>query len=103
MPQNTSHEFSDTICVSENAKALSRLLQAIEKEGARYGLHLKCDECELIRICYGGQLNNTDQVYFSNGTPVVCKAEAKDLACWLSETGDPDRETKNVHDNSEKA
>ena len=40
----------DTICTSENARALSRLLQEIEKEGDEYGLILNYDKCELISI-----------------------------------------------------
>ena len=36
----------DTICISESAEALTRLLHSIEEEGEKYGLTLNKDTCE---------------------------------------------------------
>ena len=36
----------DTICISEDEQAMSRLLQDIEKEGATYGLKFNKTKCE---------------------------------------------------------
>ena len=66
----------DTICISENARALSRLLQEIEKEGDKYGLKLNYDKCELISIHRGGDLAVGDKVYFRSGQEVKNKNEA---------------------------
>jgi hypothetical protein len=84
----------DTICISEDAKALTRLLREIEKEGNKYGLRLNKDKCELIRIFRGGEFSNTDKVFFSSGQEVKPVAEAKYLGCWLNDKGDPEREVK---------
>ena len=40
----------DTICISENAAALTELLHQIQEIGQKYGLTLNMDKCELIRI-----------------------------------------------------
>ena len=74
----------DTICVSESAAALTRLLKAIEEEGAKYGLTLNYDKCELIRIYRGGSFTPRDKVFFTDGTAVKVKEEAKYLGCWLN-------------------
>ena len=84
----------DTICVSENAKTLSKLLAKIETEGARYGLELNYGKCELLQISRGEPWAEDDTVKFKDGTPVKVKAEAKYLGCWLNDRGDPDREVK---------
>ena len=38
----------DTICMSENHKAIERLLHEIEHESQKYGLELNKTECELL-------------------------------------------------------
>ena len=84
----------DTICVSESAKALTRLLRNIETEGAKYGLKLNYDKCEVIRISRAEPLTKEDTIYFKNGKTVKNKQEAKYLGCWLNDKGDPEREVK---------
>ena len=84
----------DTICITENAEAMARLLRAIETESSKYGLKLNYDKCELIQIYRGGNLTEQDNVYFANHTAVRCKNEAKYLGCWLNDRGDPEREIK---------
>ena len=38
----------ETICISENAHSLTKVLQLIQQEGSKYGLQLNIDKCELI-------------------------------------------------------
>ena len=40
----------DTICISENERAMERLLAAIEEEGAKYGLQLNRTKCAYLKI-----------------------------------------------------
>ena len=40
----------DTICISEDEDATNRLLNAIEKEGLKYGLKLNNIKCEYIKF-----------------------------------------------------
>ena len=40
----------DTIIYSRNPQTLTKLLQKIQKEGAKYGLKLNEDKCEAITI-----------------------------------------------------
>ena len=61
----------DTICVSEDEQALSRLLAAIEGEGDKYGLKLNKKECEFFHFGKAGQ------VFFADGTPVQKKTRSE--------------------------
>ena len=83
----------DTICISENAKALTQLLQIIQREGQKYGM-LNTDKCELIRIARNNDLTEKDVVKFSDGKIVNMKNEAKYLGCQLNNRGDPGKEVR---------
>ena len=39
----------DTICVSQDARAMNLLLKGIEKEGRKYWMRLNSKKCELMR------------------------------------------------------
>ena len=59
--------IDDVLCVTQTEEDMSRLLEAIEIEGGRYGLELNEGKCEYLP--YG----NTGPVFFRNGTPVQKK------------------------------
>ena len=59
--------------VAEDAEALTRLLRAIEREGAKYGLKLNHKKCELIAI------NSDERMFFKDGASVPHTREAKYL------------------------
>lgn len=61
----------DTILFSKNSTKLEKLLQKIEKEGAKYGLELNKDKCEHLNF------NSTADVRFKNKMKVKKKEEAK--------------------------
>ena len=84
----------DTICISENAKRLTKLLQAIQKTGRKYGMHLNMGKCEVIRISRNAEFTARDDVKFEDNTTVITKNEAKHQGCWLNDRGDPQREVK---------
>ena len=60
----------DTICVSENAQALTLLLHKIQEKGQQYGLTLNKDKCEIIRISRETQFTEEDKVTFTDNTEV---------------------------------
>ena len=76
----------DTICISEDEEALSRLLAAIEVEVNKYGLKLNKKTCKCLHFGSAGR------VYFADGTPVLNQNEVKYLGCYLKNKADPDRE-----------
>ena len=76
----------DTICISENEQALSRLLAAIEMEGNKYGLQLNKKKCDYLHFGQAGP------VVFADGTPVPKKHEVKYLGCNMNDRADPERE-----------
>ena len=57
----------DTICISEDEEALSKLLQAVEVEGGTYGLHINKKKCEHLHFGNAGRTN------FFDGSPVPKK------------------------------
>ena len=75
----------DTICVSEDEQALSRLLAAIEGEGDKCGLKLNNKTCEFLHFGKAGQ------VFFEDGTPVPKQHEVKYLGCNMNDQADPER------------
>ena len=91
----------DTVCISEDEAALTRLLAAIEKEGLKYGLRLNKRKCEYLHFGPAGQ------VTFADGTPVPKKEEVKYLGCNMNNRADPERttlrRTKRDNDNVEQA
>ena len=76
----------DTICISEDEAALTRLLAAIESEGNKYGLKLNKKKCEYLHFGRAGQ------VTFADGTPVPSKDEVKYLGCNMNNRADPERD-----------
>ena len=76
----------DTIVFSASAEALQEYVQAIEAEGARYGMKLNRRKCEAMCI------RGTDKIHFADGTMVPPHNEAKYLGCMLNDKGDPKRE-----------
>ena len=71
----------DTICVSENAEALTLLLHKIQEKGQHYGLTLNMDKCEIIRISRATEFTEEDRITFIDGTSVKTVHEAKYLGC----------------------
>lgn len=78
----------DTICITNNKQDMTRLIHAIEKIGAEYGLHLNKQKCELL------QFKADDTICFANGRPIPKQTEARYLGCWLNDHGDPARELR---------
>lgn len=72
----------DTICMSENAAAITRLLHDIEFESAKYGLKLNKNKCELLN------LGKQKTVKFADGTPVNKVFEAKYLGVYVNQDDD---------------
>ena len=60
----------DTICVSENAQALTKLLHEIQEKGQQHGLTLNKDKCEVIRISRESLFTEDDRVQFIDNTIV---------------------------------
>lgn len=77
-----------TTCISQNTRALNKLLAAIEIEGQRIGLRLNEDKCEVM---YRGTESN---IHFRDETPVRRSREVKYLGALLSETGDMKQEIR---------
>ena len=80
----------DTICISEDEQAMSRLLQEIEKEGATYGMKLNKAKCEYLSFGDAGP------VFFQDGPPVPAKTEVKCLGCNMNKKGDPGKEVSKI-------
>ena len=51
-PAHAEHDAvfyaDDTICISQNARTQSALISSIETEGAKYGMKLNHEKCELL-------------------------------------------------------
>ena len=78
----------DTICISEDTRAMNKFLASIEQEGAKYCMKLNKSKCELV---------NTEKkanVHFANGDKVKPQEEVKYLGCHLNQSGDVTREIK---------
>jgi hypothetical protein len=78
----------DTICISEDTRAMNMLLAGIEEEGARFGLKLNKEKCEVLDT---GHVAN---IHFADGIKVKQKDEVKYLGCHLNKKADVDREIK---------
>ena len=76
----------DTICISEDAGAMNRLLHAVETEGLKYGLELNKTTCEYIKF------GEAQRVKFHNGTNVPLMHEVKYVGCNMNDKADPERE-----------
>ena len=53
----------DTICLTQDTKAMNKLIAAIEVEGNKYGLNLNKAKCELLHF------KTFPNVHFKNHTP----------------------------------
>ena len=69
----------DTICISQDEKAMNIISKGIEKEGAIYGLKQNRTKCECLRVGAAGK------VRFADGTPAHIKHEVKHLGCNLND------------------
>ena len=92
--EGTTHDqvlyADDTICMSENEEAMTRLIQAIEKEGATYGLRLNKKKCEYLHFGQAKEVKSTD------GSSVPYKTDSKYLGCNLNDKGDKAREVNAI-------
>ena len=79
----------DTICISEDEEAFSRLLQAIEVEGGKYGLRFNNNKCQYLHFCTAGK------IHFTDWTQVPKQHEVKYLGCNMNDKADPEREIVN--------
>ena len=84
--EGTTHDqvlyVDDTICMSENEEAMTRLIQAIEKEDANYGLRLNSKQFEYL------QFDQAKEVKFIDGSSVPYKSNITYLGCNLNDKGD---------------
>ena len=69
----------DTICVSNDTKAMNKFLKSIEEEGAKYGLTLNKDKCELLTTSVNADIK------FKDGTKVKRKPEVTYLGCQINQ------------------
>ena len=76
----------DTICISQSAVAMSKLLASIEKEGELYGMRLNKKHVKLLT--FGEPTNIT----FKDGTAVKPQREVKYLGCQLNNKADGGKE-----------
>ena len=67
----------DTVCISEDTRAINRHLERIENHGRRYGLRLNKAKCEVITNV------RRPNVHFPDGTKVKIVEEAKYLRCHV--------------------
>ena len=76
----------DTICASQNANSLTRMLHEIEIESGKYGLKLNQKKCELLKQ------NSSAAVYFRNGRQVKGVTDAAYLGCSVSDDANATKE-----------
>ena len=76
--------------MSENEEAMTRLIQAIEKEGATYGLRLNKKKSEYLR------LGQAKEVKFTDASSFPYKTDVKYLGCNLTDKGDAAREVNAI-------
>ena len=72
----------DTICISQNASAMNKLLASIEEEGDLYGMKLNKNKCELM------QFGTPRNIHFKDGEAVKRKDEVKYLGCNQNDRAD---------------
>jgi hypothetical protein len=76
----------DTICMSTDTKIINRTLANIEREGAKYGMKLNRQKCEVMHI---GDIAN---VHSADGAPIQRKTEVKYLGCMINDQADVKKE-----------
>ena len=76
----------DLICIAQAVPALNRKLEAIGREGAKYGFRLNKAKCEYLSF------GNAGPVRFAGGQQVERQQEIKHMGCMLNARGDPGEE-----------
>ena len=76
----------DTICMSTDTKVINRTLANIEREGAKYGLKLNRQKCEVLHT------GDSADVHFIDGVRIQRKTEVKYLGCILNDQADVRKE-----------
>ena len=76
----------DTICMSTDAKVINRTLANIEREGAKYGMKLNRQKCEVMHT------GNVADVHFADGVAIQRKTEVKYLGCMINDQADVRKE-----------
>ena len=69
----------DTICISTDTKAMNLFLKDIELEGAKYGLKLNKNKCEVLTTGVSADIK------FADGTKVKRKPEVTYLGCQINQ------------------
>ena len=77
----------DTICISTDTRVINRRLSHIEKHGARYGLLLNKDKCEVLSNAHA-------DIHFADGTRIKHKQEVRYLGCMLNMRADTTQEIR---------
>ena len=72
----------DTICIAQDKQIMGDMLKAIEEEGAKYGMKLNRNKCELLS--WGA----VEQVKMADGTILNRTGTAKYLGCQLNTKAD---------------
>ena len=72
----------DTICISEDARTMNKLIKGIEDEGEKYGMRLNYEKCELF---WFGDIGT---VRMRDGTRMKPMDEVKYLGCQLNNRAD---------------
>jgi hypothetical protein len=78
----------DTICVSQDSRAMNALLKRIEEEGEKYGMKLNHIICELMTFVQVGN------IYMRDGTIIKPVHEARYLGCQLNDRAGGLKEVK---------
>jgi hypothetical protein len=79
----------DTICISEDTRAMNKLIASIETEGSKYGLKLNKTKCELVVTG-----KTTPNVHFQNKDRIKQLEEVKYLGCYINPKNDTQKEIK---------
>ena len=78
----------DTICISEDARTMNKLIKGTEDEGEKYGMRLNYKKCELIKF------GDIGTVRMRDGTRMKPMDEVKYLGCQLKNRADGIKEVK---------
>lgn len=76
----------DTICVTKQGAAMNRLVQAIEEEGAKYGLKLNHTKCE--DLVYGKEAD----IWYRDRTQIPRKNEVKYSGVLINDKADTNKD-----------
>ena len=87
-------EFADdTVLISRNSEHLQRLLHLVQREAAKYNLHLNLGKCKLV-------LYNTETaIFFIDGSQVPLASSVVYLGALIDSKGKPGHEvSKKIRD-----